>query len=92
MYHGGGETSPRFQKDSVHGDTQHGEHSGPDTRSQPEGGTLQVSLDHVSVCQREEAKQSNSKTIVERMTSQSEYSTMTARTMEKKTACRTNKG
>ncbi len=60
MYHGCKEGltwvargSPRFEQHSVHGEAQNCKHCRTDTRSQPEGRALQVSLAHVSVKQRE---------------------------------------
>lgn len=41
------ERSP-FEEHSVHGEAQDSKHCGSDTRSEPEGGALQVSLAHMS--------------------------------------------
>lgn len=49
--------SPLLEEHSVHGEAQHCKHSGPDARSEPEVGALQVSLGHVSVPRRERVKQ-----------------------------------
>lgn len=58
--------SPGFEQHSVHGKAQHCEHCGPHTRSQPEGGALQVCLAHMSVKQKEaRPRQINAETAYE---------------------------